>query len=861
MKSIKHKFKIKKNVNIIRSKEGLILENNTNDEGYVVIAKPFFCKKKKNFLFSSKVKVIKGENPQIILINRRKEFLRNLSTNCTFGFENPNSLFFLAIKVKANSKVQIEDLKIYKSKETISTEGVSNDFNASILLMVPGYPSEYNKYLFGFVHTRVKEYQKNGLSIDVAYVSEENEYYTYEYDGVLVHKISFFDMRSVLQVKHYAKIIVHFFNEKFSQILDATNTFDSDIYLFTHGSDILYRDINKLTCPYFTPVANDSEYQLNYFKDRDKTLNKYNNMPNVKFIFPSKWAKNESEKQNSIKYNNYEIMPTFIDGETFKYNEKNEDARTKILIIRKYDNVNTYSIDIDVLTILELSRRPYFKELEFNIYGDGYYHEELLKPLKNFDNVHIYKKFLTHEEIAEVHKENGIGLFATRYETQGVSAAEAMSSGLVVVSNKVCAVPEMFENYPELLAETEDYVGLANIIEKLYKDKKLFKKYSEQLSLEMKKKYDFDHTIKKELKLLNTELPRKEFKIDNKKHEKVLSIGIASYNVEKYLFNSVQSLLESKYIDDIEILIVNDGSKDNTAKIGREIEELINTKNNIVVKLIDKENGGHGSAINAAIKNATGKYFKLMDGDDYFDTPSLDTLIEHLKEDDEDLILNNYVEDWSTTCTLNPVHHYDFMIPGKAYNIEDLCFDNYGFTNWGPLLSTTTFKTKMLKDANFKISEHCFYVDMELNSIAFTCAKTVKFYPLDIYVYYLGRQGQSVSAASFKKNYKNHEHVTLRIIKDIYYGRELSENKRKYIKYKILKPLINGQYYITTEYFNSKKQFVEFDSKLKEYPEFYNDNEFIEKKLKKYRIMNGNCFYAIKKCVKFKSFVKNIFKR
>ena len=65
-----------------------------------------------------------------------------------------------------------------------------------------------------------------------------------------------------------------------------------------------------------------------------------------------------------------------------------------------------------------------------------------------------------------------------------------------------------------------------------------------------------------------------QYVIDNKKHNKILSIGIASYNVEKYLFNSVQSILESKYIDDIEILIVNDGSKDNTAKIGRELEDF-----------------------------------------------------------------------------------------------------------------------------------------------------------------------------------------------------------------------------------------------------------------------------------------------
>ena len=78
--------------------------------------------------------------------------------------------------------------------------------------------------------------------------------------------------------------------------------------------------------------------------------------------------------------------------------------------------------------------------------------------------------------------------------------------------------------------------------------------------------------------------------------------------------------------------------------------------------------------------------------------------------------------------------------------------------------------------------------------------KTVTYYPLDIYVYYLGRVGQSISAASFKKNYKNHEHVTLRIIEDIYYKMEMSEKKKQYLKNKVIIPLINAQYYITTEH-------------------------------------------------------------
>ena len=97
---------------------------------------------------------------------------------------------------------------------------------------------------------------------------------------------------------------------------------------------------------------------------------------------------------------------------------------------------------------------------------------------------------------------------------------------------------------------------------------------------------------------------------------KILSITIPSYNVEKYIDKCVQSMLVDSILDDIEILIVNDGSKDSTPEIAKGYVE----KYPQTVRLIDKENGGHGSTINAGIREATGKYFKVVDGDDWLNT-------------------------------------------------------------------------------------------------------------------------------------------------------------------------------------------------------------------------------------------------
>ena len=843
-----------KGIQIKKEKGTISITNKTNKKQYIIFPRINHLTRGNLCRIIMKGKMIYGDPIELKLVNLKAKVTDTiqLDTNTIFFVQTRKNIFFL--KVFPNSKVELKEITLEKNVDV--NNNIKENFNGDTLVITPGYPSQKNKYLFGFVHTRVLEYKKAKWNIDVASVSEEKDYINYEYDGVSVNKIDYFDIRNLLQEKKYKRIIVHFFKDEYAQILNATNTYNTDIYIYFHGSDIAYRDINFLTREYFSKEKEIDSIQNKKFEQRDKIIKKYNDMPNVKFVFPSNWLKERTEKQNNIKYNNYEIIPTFIDEKQFDYIEKSEELRKNILIIRKFDNLSTYGIDLDVRAILELSKKPYFEELTFNIYGDGNYHDVLLEPIKKFKNVKIYKKFLSHDEISSIHKENGIALFATRYETQGVSAAEAAMSGLVVLTNEVAAVPEMFNKFPNLMAPKDDYEELVNQVDYFYNHPKEYLETSKKLHDAILKQYGYKNTMKKELDMFKDPLPKKQYSFKKLPSKKVLTIAIASYNVEKFLFNIVQSLIEAKNAEKLEILIINDGSKDNTGEIAKELEKITTIGNDSIVKFVDKPNGGHGSAINKGIELATGKYFKLMDGDDYFDTDALDELIVNLEKSDEDIILNNYVEDLSSVSRYNVIRHYEFMEPGKTYNIEDLCYKGYGFGEWGPLLSTSTFKTKMLKDANFKISEKCFYVDMELNSIAFVFAKTIKYYPLDLYIYYLGRVGQSISAESFKKNYKNHERVTLRIIKDIYYKYPLSDAKREYLKTRIIIPLIKAQYYVVTEYFKSGQQFMEFDSKLKEYSEFYNDNECLNKRIKIYRKTKGKFVPIIKELVRIKKIIK-----
>ena len=232
-----------------------------------------------------------------------------------------------------------------------------------------------------------------------------------------------------------------------------------------------------------------------------------------------------------------------------------------------------------------------------------------------------------------------------------------------------------------------------------------------------------------------------------------------------------------------------------------------------------------------------------MDGDDYYITENLDKLLEKLKDEDSDIVLTNYIEDFAVTAVYNPTKFYPNLVPGVQYNLDEMYYNGneYGFIMFGPLLPTSTYKTSILKNANFKIDEHCFYVDMEYNLVGYINAKTVSYYPFDIYNYYLGRQGQSISKESYKKNILHHEKVCLRLV-DYYTEKEkeLSESKKAYLNNCIIVPMCKRQYELTTEMFKNNEHFISFDRKLKKYPQFYNNTSIAGRRVKLHRLTNGH---------------------
>lgn len=223
---------------------------------------------------------------------------------------------------------------------------------------------------------------------------------------------------------------------------------------------------------------------------------------------------------------------------------------------------------------------------------------------------------------------------------------------------------------------------------------------------------------------------------------KLLTITVPCYNSQEYMRKCLDSLLPGG--DEVEILIVNDGSKDDTAKIGAEYAE----KYPNIVRLINKENGGHGSAVNCGIREAQGAYLKIVDSDDWVDEEAYRTILAKLREfvkltDDNqvDLLISNYVYEKVGEKNKKVIQYTPALPTDVVFSWERAKHFKIGQYI---LMHSTIFRTQLLRDSGLVLPEHTFYVD---NLYVFTPLPLVKnLYYLDVnfYRYFIGREDQSV---------------------------------------------------------------------------------------------------------------------
>lgn len=222
---------------------------------------------------------------------------------------------------------------------------------------------------------------------------------------------------------------------------------------------------------------------------------------------------------------------------------------------------------------------------------------------------------------------------------------------------------------------------------------------------------------------------------------KLLSVAIPSYNSEKYLRNCVESLLPGG--EEVEILIVNDGSKDGTAAIADEYAAKYPT----IVKAIHQENGGHGEAVNAGLRNATGLYYKVVDSDDWVNKEAylkiLNALSKLVKSGDMvDMFISNYVYEKEGKKRKKVMQYRSAFPTEQVFTWDDVKFLHVGQYI---LMHSVIYRTQMLKDCRLELPKHTFYVDNIYVYHPLPYVKKLYYMDVNFYRYYIGREDQSVN--------------------------------------------------------------------------------------------------------------------
>lgn len=301
---------------------------------------------------------------------------------------------------------------------------------------------------------------------------------------------------------------------------------------------------------------------------------------------------------------------------------------------------------------------------------------------------------------------------------------------------------------------------------------------------------------------------------------KILSIIIPTYNMEGYLDKCLTSLIldDESLMAQLEVLVINDGSKDKSSEIAHGYADRYPQ----TFRVIDKENGNYGSCINRGLKDATGKYVKVLDADDWFDTLALTKVLHKLSAADVDLVLTdtNTVNDkgditkkyqFSKNCAGLPLW--------SAFDFVEFI---HKYRSFRPLMNNIIYRRAIFLKFNYHQTEGISYTDTEWAYIPMPHVETATYYPISLYQYLLGREGQTVDEKKFLASLPQFMKVILSMA-DYYETGAWDRNKYDvFMRFYLTTRLIMLNYIYFVEQKNANWEWLkDFDYKLKKHPSAY----------------------------------------
>jgi glycosyltransferase involved in cell wall biosynthesis len=332
-----------------------------------------------------------------------------------------------------------------------------------ILVVTRSYPQVDDLYQYPFVHRRVLAYVAAGHEVRVFRPAARPGAHIFE--GVLCLSGNASALAALVEDFEPDVLSVHGLNENMWEVLKPVS--DLPIRAWLHGSEIpgIFRAKSEcLDEPARSEALRSVTERCEFWKAFLATRRE-----NSKLVFVSRSAARLAFEDIPLEPSDFTVIHNPIDTDLFAYRAKSPEDRLRILMIRPFESY-CYGNDLAVRAIGHLRNKEGFERLHVTIIGDGPMFDETVAPVCGLPNLTLVRRFLTQAEIVEEHGRNGVFLVPTRLDTQGVSRDEAMSSGLVPVTNAVSAVPEFVDESCAGLAGPEDVFGLAEAIWALAQD-------------------------------------------------------------------------------------------------------------------------------------------------------------------------------------------------------------------------------------------------------------------------------------------------------------------------------------------------------------------------------------------------------
>lgn len=259
---------------------------------------------------------------------------------------------------------------------------------------------------------------------------------------------------------------------------------------------------------------------------------------------------------------------------------------------------------------------------------------------------------------------------------------------------------------------------------------------------------------------------------------KLITFAVPCYNSAAYMSHCIETLLTGG--DEVEIILVNDGSSDDTGAIADRYAEQYPD----IIRVIHQPNGGHGEGVNQGIRNAKGVYYKVVDSDDWVDTDALKKVLDIIRGWVEssnliDLLICNYVYEHVEDNTSHTIRYTSVFPEDKVFGWSDV-------GHWSPsqylLMHSVFYRTQLVRDCKLELPKHTFYVDNIFVYQPLPWVKTMYYMDLDFYRYFIGRQDQSVNEAVMVRRVDQQLRVT-KIMLDCFDVLSLRKTNRKLYRY------------------------------------------------------------------------------